>query len=283
MIECEKNPAGRLLEAYMIRINNEDLDIRKIAGSGQCFRMNRAAEEGREGLYELTAFGRILRMEDLPGGADFDCSEEELSAVWGPYFDLDYDYAAVRASIDPEDGYLTKAAEKGRGIRILRQDPWEALISFIISQRKNIPAIKAAVEAVSRSFGTEIDEGRFAFPTPAQLAAAGEDELKACSLGYRVPYVSLAAKAVDSGDLDLSSLSALGDAELLEELMKIKGVGVKVASCAMLFGYHRIGAFPIDVWISRVLAREYPGGFPFERYEGFAGILQQYMFFDAIE
>ncbi len=275
----------------MIRIESEDLDIKKIAASGQCFRMNKVGEAGAEGaradgggaIYELTAFGKLLRMRDEPSGASFDCSEEEVGRLWRGYFDLNYDYAAVRASIDPEDGYLTKAAENGRGIRILRQDPWEALISFIISQRKNIPAIKAAVEAVSRSFGEEIGEGRFAFPDPARLAAAGEDELKACSLGYRVPYVSLAARAVDSGELDLSALSALSDCELLEELMKLKGVGIKVASCAMLFGYHRIAAFPIDVWISRVLASEYPQGFPFERYEGFAGILQQYMFYGAIE
>ena len=275
----------------MIRIESEDLDIKKIAASGQCFRMNRVGEDGAEGaradgggaIYELTAFGKLLRMRDEPSGASFDCSKEELERLWRGYFDLDYDYAAVRASIDPEDGYLTKAAENGRGIRILRQDPWEALISFIISQRKNIPAIKAAVEAVSRSFGEEIGEGRYAFPDPASLAAAGEDELKACSLGYRVPYVSLAARAVDSGELDLAALASLSDCDLLEELMKLKGVGIKVASCAMLFGYHRIGAFPIDVWISRVLASEYPQGFPFERYEGFAGILQQYMFYGAIE
>ena len=275
----------------MIRIESEDLDIKKIAASGQCFRMNRVGEDGAEGaradgggaIYELTAFGKLLSMRDEPSGASFDCSEEEFERLWRGYFDLDYDYAAVRASIDPEDGYLTKAAENGRGIRILRQDPWEALISFIISQRKNIPAIKAAVEAVSRSFGEEIGEGRYAFPDPARLAAAGEDELKACSLGYRVPYVSLAARAVDSGELDLAALASLSDCDLLEELMKLKGVGIKVASCAMLFGYHRIGAFPIDVWISRVLASEYPQGFPFERYEGFAGILQQYMFYGAIE
>ena len=258
----------------MIRIESEDLDIKKIAASGQCFRMNRVGEDGAEGartdgggaIYELTAFGKLLRMRDEPSGASFDCSEEEFERLWRGYFDLDYDYAAVRASIDPEDGYLTKAAENGRGIRILRQDPWEALISFIISQRKNIPAIKAAVEAVSRSFGEEIGEGRYAFPDPAKL-----------------PYVSLAARAVDSGELDLAALASLSDCELLEELMKLKGVGIKVASCAMLFGYHRIGAFPIDVWISRVLASEYPQGFPFERYEGFAGILQQYMFYGAIE
>ncbi|MBQ4506651.1 MAG: DNA-3-methyladenine glycosylase 2 family protein [Firmicutes bacterium] len=264
----------------MIRLVSEDLDIQKIALSGQCFRFNKTA--AAEDMWETTAFGRTLELRALSDGAELFCGEEEYLSVWKDYFDMDYDYGAVRASIDPSDAYLTRAAELGRGIRILRQDPWETLISFIISQRKNIPAIKAGVEAVCRLCGEEIGEGRYAFPTPARLAAASLDELKCCSLGYRVPYVSAAARAVDEGSLDLEKLSALSDSELLEELMKLYGVGIKVASCAMLFGFHRIGAFPIDVWISRVLKSEYPDGFPFERYQGYAGVLQQYMFFNAI-
>ncbi len=262
----------------MIELVNEDLDIAKIAASGQCFRIDRA----EDGLWEVTARGRLLRVEDRPDGALLHCGRGEYEDVWRDYFDMDTDYGAMRESVDPEDSYLSAAAESGRGIRILRQEHFEALISFIISQRKNIPAIKCAIEAVSRSFGERIDGTHWAFPSPEALAAASFDGLRACSLGYRVPYVKKAAEAVASGELDLDALEALDDEALLKALMCVYGVGVKVANCTMLFGYHRIGAFPVDVWISRVLEREYPDGFPFERYSGYAGVMQQYMFFGAI-
>ncbi|HPX71149.1 MAG TPA: DNA glycosylase [Bacillota bacterium] len=259
-------------------VNDRDFDIEKIAASGQCFRMNKTPD----GNWLCMASDRSIRLCSVDDGYEISCSGEGGDAFLRRYFDLETDYAAFRAAIDPSDIFLCSAAEAGIGIRILKQDPWEMLISFIISQRKNIPAIKAAVEALCRSFGEKTPEGSFAFPKPAALASASASELKACSLGYRVPYVSDAARRVDSGDLNLEALDSLDDASLMDALQAVSGVGPKVASCVSLFGYHRIGAFPVDVWIKRMLDEHYGGVFPLERYSGFAGVMQQYIFYKAI-
>lgn len=249
-----------------------DLDLKKIADSGQTFRM----EEEAPGLWRVIAADRVLRLDEedirIPAG------------FWTDFFDLGADYARCRAAIPPEDAFLSAAAREGTGIRILRQDPWEMLITFIISQRKNIPAIKKGVEALCSRWGAEADETAsgqsiHAFPSPEQLARAGEAELRECSLGYRVPYVMKAARDVADGRADLEALKKLCDEDLMKALMSFEGVGPKVASCVSLFGYHRIAAFPIDVWIGRIIEEEYGGNFPFELYEGFGGVIQQYMFY----
>lgn len=258
-------------------VSDRDFDIRKIAESGQCFRMN----EVERGQWLCLAMDKVLLVAPVCGGYSFSCEEDEYKAFWEDYFDLKTDYSAFRNAIDPDDDYLLKAAKAGEGIRILRQDPWEMLITFIISQRKNIPAIKASVEAICRSFGEDLGFGIYAFPTPESLAWADEEQLKECSLGYRVPYVMEAARMVSSGELDLDSISSQNDEELLNTLQTVYGVGPKVANCVSLFGYHRIGAFPVDVWIKRVVDEHYSGAFPLERYKGFAGVLQQYMFYGA--
>ena len=280
----------------MVRIIDKDFSIEKIARSGQCFRLNSSGS----GTWQLLAGSRALELRELdeesaveaglePGfGADLCCSPEEYEGFWKSYFDMDADYGFYRASVDPQDAFLTEAAKEGRGIRILRQDPWEMIITFIISQRKNIPAIKSCVEALCSRFGEPIKDGAdgagplYAFPSAEALAGASEEELRACSLGYRAPYIKATAQAVLNGDLDPYRLYDLSNEELLDALMGLKGVGVKVANCVMLFAYHRIDAFPIDVWISRMLEEHYAQGFPYERYQGFAGIMQQYMFFHAI-
>ncbi len=264
----------------MVTIQNPDFNIRKIADSGQCFRLNTDAGGG----YTLVARGRALRLRNTPGGCALGCTREEFDAVWRDYFDLETDYAAIRNGIDPKDAFLQRACEFGRGIRILRQEPWETLVSFIISQRKNIPAIKRCVETLCLRYGEPVsgaDEGVFAFPAAERLAALDEAQFLACSLGYRAKYVLAAARMAASGELDLEKIGLLEDGALLEKLMSVPGVGAKVADCAMLFGYHRLSRFPRDVWINRVEAREYGGAFPVERYHDSAGALQQYVFYYA--
>ena len=262
----------------MITIQDPDFNIRKIADSGQCFRLNPNVKGG----YTLAALGRALRLTDMPEGCALDCAQSEFDSLWRGYFDLDTDYAAIRASVDPGDAFLRRACEFGRGIRILRQEPWETLVSFIISQQKNIPAIKVCVEALCTRYGERITGSGgtlFAFPTAERLAALEESHFLACSLGYRAKYVLAAARLVASGALDLQAAGSLDDAALREALLAVPGVGEKVANCAMLFGYHRIARFPRDVWINRMEAREYGGAFPLERYPGTAGVLQQYLFY----
>ncbi len=260
----------------MVEIRNDELNVKKIAESGQCFRLNPAGE----GRHRLLAHGRALTLTQTEQSVLLDCAQGEFDALWRQYFDWDTDYAAIRSSVDPADAYLTRATAFGAGVRILRQDPWETLITFILSQRKNIPAIKGCVELLCSRFGEPIPGAdAFAFPRPEALANAELDCLLGCSLGYRGKYVLAAARMAVSGALDFAEMESLPDDALYEKLLTVPGVGKKVADCTMLFGFHRLGRFPVDVWIERVLAREYPNGFPLERYGAFAGVLQQYMFF----
>ena len=259
----------------MITYDIDRLDIRKIADSGQTFRMEDISD----------AFGDMFRCIALDkictaGKGRIYCEEEDIS-FWKNYFDLDTDYESMTASIDPDDCYLCGCAEYGRGIRILRQDPWEMLITFIISQRRSIPSIKTCVERLCRRYGRKIEGDIYAFPSPDELSEAGLDDLADCGLGYRSEYVYLACRDVCSGALDLDAMKELSDGELFQRLTALRGVGPKVANCVCLFGFHRISAFPVDVWIDRVLKEHYPEGFPMDRYDGYAGVMQQYMFYAA--
>ena len=257
-----------------------EFDLAGIAESGQCFRMT-AADDGS---VQLVALGRWLSIRPLGGDQyEISCPPQEWQAVWRDYFDLDTDYAPFRALALKKDSFLQRAAEYGAGLRILRQQPFEMLISFIISQRKSIPAIRTAVEKLCRAFGEPFDTPagvKYAFPTPGALAAADSQALADCGLGYRVDYVKAAAQMAADGRLELEELARLKDCQLLEILQQVPGVGVKVASCTALFGYHRLAVAPVDVWIQRVLDKVYGGKWP-RRYRPALGVLQQYMFYYA--
>jgi len=262
----------------MFKIINEDLNIEKIADSGQCFRMDQISS----GLWKLIAG------EKWCTASEEECNGQSITTIncpegdddfWRYYFDLDTDYETFRNAVKEDDLFLNDAVEYGKGIRILRQDPWEMLITFIISQRKNIPAIKSCVEKLCRRWGKKLADDIYGFPTPEAMASASLSELSDCSLGYRAEYVYLAAKAVNEGSADLKALSRMNDEDLYKALLSFKGVGAKVANCVSLFGFYRIGAFPIDVWIDRVQKEYYNGRFPVEKYPGFAGIMQQYIFY----
>lgn len=259
----------------MMEISIPGFDIALTAGSGQCFRFDRLAE----GRYRVVAGSRKLVLSDAGGGQFLaDCDPALWQGFWHAYLDMDRDYEAVKAGIPRDDLFLTRAAEYAGGLRILRQEPFETLISFIISQRKNLPAIKGCVEALARAFGSPIDEETFAFPAPGQLASASLEQLRACSLGYRAPYVLQSARLAAEGRIDLAAISALDDENLQQALLRFPGVGLKVADCVMLFGYGRASAFPRDVWINRVLDQYYGGISPRDSLGKNAGILQQYMF-----
>jgi len=269
---------------------NDDFNLYKIAYSGQCFRVY--ADE--DDTYHFITGNHLLRIKQEsrePGqdGTAFNvsCSPEEWSLVWENYFDLSTRYSDIRKKIHSDDKFLNNAAEIGKGIRILKQDYFEMLISFIISQRKSIPAIKSSVEKLCRLYGTpltEYDEKddttvRYSFPTPDKLSQATDTELAGCGLGYRVPYIKAAAERVNTGALNLDKLSELSDEALMETLKSLYGVGEKVANCVALFGYHRVGRAPIDTWINKVIDSEYGGNDPFGQYPDTAGIMQQYMFY----
>jgi N-glycosylase/DNA lyase len=197
---------------------------------------------------------------------------------------LNFDYGKiVKDLIMGEDEFLQEAAGYGSGIRILKQEPFEAMISFIISQNKNIPAIKNCIEAICEFYGEKkiSREGihYVTFPDARTLAGANRDDLRKLKTGYRDEYIIRAAKVVDSGELHLNDLKQLSFEESVIALKKVHGIGEKVANCIALYGLHHIGGFPVDVWILRVLDEIYNNNFDKNKYKGYAGIIQQYMFY----
>ena len=263
----------------------DDFNLDRIADSGQCFRWRK----DDSGAYRIIHKGHCLKIRPL-GNAMFrlSCSEDEYREIWHDYFDFGENYRSVRERVSrEEDPFLADACEYGKGIRILRQDPWEMLVSFIISQNKNIPAIKKSIELLCETAGKRCenteqereDDGQLVFPSPEQILSLSDEALAACRLGYRCRYVKAAASDVAEGKLDLDSLRDAPEEETIKGLMSVCGVGVKVANCISLFGLHHIDAFPIDVWIRRILDNEYPSGYPKERYSPYNGIYQQYMFY----
>ena len=256
----------------------DDLDIAKVAASGQCFLM-----APREGGFAVTAGRHHVFAEPLDDARCLlHCPRDEFDGFWAHYFDLERDYAAMRSGIDPEDTHLVAAAEFGRGVRILHQDLWEVLCAFLISQNNNIVRITRSMEGLCAELGSvcEAPDGREfrAFPTPEQLASASD--LRKLGVGYREPYLLSLAREVVSGTLDLDELAASEDrAWAHERLLALSGVGPKVAACIELFGLHWLDSCPIDTWMRKVLDVRYGGRFDWSRYAGFEGVIQQYLFF----
>lgn len=257
----------------------DDFDLDKILDSGQCFRPCRV----QSGEYRFITGSQLLYLRPLGEGEyQAKCAPGEWERTWQPYFDLERSYGSLRRRWAGQAGFAQQALDYGQGIRVLRQDPWEMLITFILSQRKSIPAIRTGVELLAERFGQVVDTGTervSLFPSPAQLAAAAESDLRDCGLGYRTRYIQHAAQAVASGALDLKSLALLPDETLLAKLMEMDGVGKKVANCVALFGYGRTALAPIDVWIARLIQEDFDGQDPFPQYGAEAGILQQYFFY----
>ena len=257
---------------------SDDFDLQKIADSGQCFRVRRC----EDGFYRFVTGGKVLYIRKISAKRyEISCSKSTWQKIWKVYFDLDRNYGDIREDLKGAHPFIDISMEYGKGIRILRQEPWEMLVTFIISQRKSIPAISQCVEELVKKYGREIVTDRevvYACPTPKALKRLTEEELRACQLGYRAPYVLDAARRVAS-DLKVNLLEALSDEELLEKLLSIHGVGIKVAGCIALFGYGRMGSAPVDVWIARAIEEDFMGQNIFAQFGEVAGIVQQYVFY----
>ena len=263
----------------MIKVVDKHFSLSQICESGQCFRM----KDHGAGVFSVIADNRYLTLYQDGDEVSFDCSEEEYKAFWFDYFDLGRDYGGYIASVNPNDSYLKEAVEKGYGIRILKQDLWEMIVTFLISQQNNIKRIRKCIDLICRAYGEECISkdgiSYYAFPKPEVLADLEDDALMACNLGYRSKYVVRTAKAVAQGEIDLKAIKSMPYKKAREELLKCFGVGVKVSDCICLFSLHHLDAFPVDTHIRQVLDAHYKRGFPNRRYKGYRGVMQQYIFY----
>lgn len=239
---------------------------------GQSFRWEKAGD-----IWQGVAFGRRLALKQEGEELVFSCTPEEFEGIWRGYFDLDTDYSAIGRELSAMDPVLQKACAYAGGIHILRQEPWEALCSFIISQNNNIPRIKGIIQRLCQTLGEPSAEGEFLFPTPERLAASSLEELAPLRAGFRAKYLLSAARLVTEGKVDLQAIPHMELEKARETLMLIHGVGPKVAECALLYGFHRLEAFPLDVWMKRVMERWFPKKRP-EDFGPWAGVAQQYLF-----
>lgn len=225
-----------------------------------------------------TAGEQALTISQRTDGALFfhDTTAQQFDAFWRSYFDLDTDYAQIKAVL-AQDATLQKAITYAPGIRILRQRGWEALCCFIISQNNNIKRIHGIVERLCRTFGEDLGNSCFSFPSPQRLAACSLEDLSVLRSGFRAKYLLDAAQKVSSGEVNLSAIPSMPLEQAKQELMKIYGVGPKVADCALLYGFYRLECCPMDVWMKRVFAVLYPQGLPKCAHD-YIGIAQQYLF-----
>ncbi len=252
-------------------IRNSNFDIRRTFLCGQCFRW----QEREDGRFHGVAHGRHISLSQGDGFVTLHDIAEEDIPLWEDYFDISTDYAGIITRLSA-DKTLSEACKGSGGIRLLRQEPFETLISFIISQNNNIPRIAGIIGRLCESFGTEI-EGGYAFPTAKQLDGITPDDLAPLRAGFRARYIADAVSKVNCGAVDFDMIRALPVAEAREQLKTIVGVGDKVADCVLLFGFAKHDAFPKDVWVKRLMAEFYPEGLP-ECTKGVEGIAQQYLF-----
>lgn len=276
-----------------VRIDGlNNFKISQIFDCGQCFRFDPVSTPRHVCEFEGVAYGRYIRLgQDTPDSVTiYNTTEEEYEKIWRHYLALDLDYGEVRQDIAARfadatggrDVIMPRAMEYGDGIRILRQEPWEAVCSFIVSQNNNIPRIKKIIAAMSREWGEPIffgGEVHYSFPTAEALVKAGEKAIFNIKTGFRAKYIYDAACKAASGELDFAAITQVSPEDAEEMLCTVKGVGPKVAACAMLFGFDKTEAFPIDVWIKRVLAKYYPDGLDISALGKYAGIAQQYLFY----
>ncbi len=273
-----------------------DFDADQVFDCGQCFRWKKEVHpEGSvwhgvvNGNFALLNFDKD---DDGLGEISIESYEDDEN-FWIKYLDLDRDYGKIKTRLSKDDPVMFGAIEEGIGIRILRQDVWETLISFIISQNSNIPRIKGCIESLCREYGKEIGKYKgekiYSFPEFDTLSRLKEDDLKVCRLGYRAKYIAEASRQISRDDgavLDVAS--SMDDQDVLKYLLGISGIGSKVASCIMLFSMGKLNIFPIDVWVKRVMNRLYSINeddvtamkeYAKKHFGRYGGIAQQYLFY----
>ena len=272
--------------------NIKDFKLADTFDCGQCFRFNPCSDGG----YIGTAYGKTVRItQDGDTVTLHSTSLDDFNSIWRIFLDLDRDYGSIKEKLTScSDTVMSEAIVHGDGIRILKQDLWETIISFIISASNNIPRIKKIIESLCENYGTaHIYEGKtyYAFPDAHTIANLSDDELAVIRSGFRAKYISACAKRVDCGDFVLDELYAMSTEDAKKSLMTLNGVGNKVADCILLFALNKFDSFPIDVWIKRIMEYCYFDNTPQTiptiaefaniRYGELGGIAQQYLFYYA--
>jgi len=257
---------------------------------GQCFRW----ERGNDGLWSGIVFGRRIRLSRENGICTvYGIEQQQFSEQFFGYFDLNTDYGMIQQELSHMDEHLRKAVAFGSGMRLLQQDLWEVLVSFVISQNNGIPRIKQIVDALCRHFGKPLSTGQgYSFPEPGVLADAALEHLNLCRGGYRCRYISEIARIIAKTPSFLTDLKALPKSEARELLLSLPGIGQKVADCVLLYSGVDRSAFPVDRWVKRVMEELYfhretdddtIRKFARETFGDLAGIAQQYLFYYARE
>lgn len=256
-------------------------DLKDTFECGQCFRWN----ENNDGSYTGVALGKVLNIKKSPEGVVL----SDDSPLWEEYFDLNTDYNRIMKVLG-SDSIMENAIKDGCGIRILKQELEETVISFIISQNNNIPRIKSIIEKLCETFGTDLGNNFYSFPEMSKLAALSPENLAFLKAGYRDSYIIDAAQKLYLKQLDFDAIKYAPIDEARAEISRIKGVGPKVADCILLFGAYRTEVFPTDVWMKKVLTHFYKfdnlspkeiNKFAHEKFGNLAGYAQQYLFNSA--
>ena len=283
------------MQEQTYQMNQIDTFVPKhIFECGQCFRWNQEADGSYTGVFNNNVLNVTLKNGQIVFQGICDGNIQEIVTS---YFDLDRDYRKIQENLSKIDEPLKTSIQYGKGIRLLNQDLWETIISFIISANNNIPRIKGIIERLAKNYGNKIewkDKIYYAFPTPQQLAKADIADLRALGLGFRDQRVYETTQMILNKDVDLQKLSKETDSRKIREILLIlPGVGPKVADCIMLFSTLKcLDVFPVDVWVRRVmnelyfqlpeeknLKREQIEKLAYEKYGNLAGIAQQYLFY----
>ena len=258
--------------------NAEHFNLSDIFDCGQCFRFDRTGVNAFEGV----AFGKYLHAFQEGSTVFLETTPEDFNNIWRTFFDLDRDYKKIFETLRQDD-ILKKASDFCPGVRILKQDPFECLISFIFSQNNNIPRIKKIIGRLCENFGDPVlykDKVFRSFPSAETIANLTLGELDALKSGFRAAYILDAAKKINAGEINLEAVHNMTLHEGAEYLKQIRGVGDKISACVLLFAYNKLDAFPIDVWIKKSLEKYYPVNFDYKKVFGeYAGIANQYLYY----
>jgi len=302
----------KFIEDKAILEEVKNFDIKQILECGQCFRWDKISDTE----YIVVAFGRVIEISQKGNEVTIhNTNEEDFNNIWLHYFDLETNYDEIKDNLS-KDEILRKSIEYGYGIRILNQDPFEMLISFIISARNSIPSIKKTVKRICEKWGDKItykDNEYYTFPKPEQIASASLEEIQETGASFRSKYIVDTVKKVNEAletkkdyeankdkyderpevlDYDLEYIKDLNDDECHIALQKFMGVGAKVADCIMLFSMKKKSAFPVDVWVKRAMIHFYVAPdvslnkmrvFARDKFGKYSGMAQQYLFYYARE